>query len=361
MHSKKFQGIAPVLAFFVLGTILVFSLAPAGFSQGGPEGAIAGIVKDTTGASVPGATVTITNTDRNVTERTITTNVDGTFTANLLPVGNYSVAIGMSGFQTANVPNVNVKVATTTNIVVTLQVGQISQTINVEGAVTPVQLSAPTTGETIQDVGELPLATRNFLNLLALSAGTSSEMADTSALGRGLVSITVNGERPTNNNYQLEGINANDYNLPVFDNVPLPNPQAIKEFKTQTSLYDASQGRNAGGNIQVTMQSGTSKFHGNAFEFFRNNDLNANDFFLNSRRAIAPGAASEPVWRIPWRADSDCQGFLLLHELPGHPGCFRDLCRHQLFHDHSGIADEPFGGKPAAALLPEWPAVRNVD
>jgi hypothetical protein len=102
------------------------------------------------------------------------------------------------------------------------------------------------------------------------------------------VSIVVNGERPTNNNYQLEGINANDYNLPSFDNVPLPNPQAVKEFKTQTSLYDASQGRNAGGNIQVTMQSGTSHFHGNAFEFFRNNVLNANDFFLNSEGQHRP-------------------------------------------------------------------------
>jgi len=273
---------------FVLGIFVVLALAPVGFSQGGPQGAIAGVVKDSTGATVPGATVTIVNQDTGVTSRTLTTTDDGTFTANLLPVGNYTVTVSMPGFQTANAPNVIVRVATTSNVVITLQVGQISQTINVEGAATPVQLSAPTTGETITDVGELPLPTRNFLNLLALSAGTSSEMEDTSALGRGAVSIVVNGQRPTNNNYQLEGINANDYNLPVFDNVPLPNPQAIKEFKTQTSLYDASQGRNAGGNIQVTMQSGTSHFHGNAFEFFRNNVLNANDLFLNAEGQPRP-------------------------------------------------------------------------
>jgi hypothetical protein len=119
------------------------------------------------------------------------------------------------------------------------------------------------------------------LSLLALSTGASGELGDTAALGRGAVSITVNGQRPVNNNYQLEGINANDFNLPQFDNVPLPNPQTVLEFKTQTSLYDASQGRNGGGNIQVALKSGTGEYHGDAFEFFRNNVLNANDFFLN--------------------------------------------------------------------------------
>jgi len=93
--------------------------------------------------------------------------------------------------------------------------------------------------------------------------------------------MNVNGQRPVNNNYQLEGINANDINLPTLDQVPLPNPQTIAEFKTQTSLYDASQGRNGGGNIQVSLKSGTSEYHGDAFHFFRNNVLNANDFFLN--------------------------------------------------------------------------------
>src|SRR5262249_25854307 len=139
----------------------------------------------------------------------------------------------------------------------------------------------PTTGQTIQNVSDLPLATRNFLSLLALSTGANSELADTAALGRGAVSINVNGQRPVNNNYQLEGINANDVNLPQLDNVPLPNPQTVAEFKTQTSLYDASQGRNGGGNIQVALKSGSTTYHGDLFEFFRNDALNANDFFLN--------------------------------------------------------------------------------
>src|SRR5260370_42682181 len=86
----------------------------------------------------------------------------------------------------------------------------------------------------------------------------------------------------------LEGVNANDVNLPVLDNVPLPNPDTIEEFKTQTSLYDASSGRNGGGNVQVNLKSGTAHFHGDAYEFFRNNVLNSNDFFFNAATPQVP-------------------------------------------------------------------------
>src|SRR5260370_41780437 len=94
------------------------------------------------------------------------------------------------------------------------------------------------------------------------SYGDYWDLLDPAALGRGQVPINVNGQRPTNNNFQLEGVNANDVNLPILDNVPLPNPDTIEEFKTQTSLYDASSGRNGGGNVQVNLRSGTAHFHG---------------------------------------------------------------------------------------------------
>lgn len=153
-----------------------------------------------------------------------------------------------------------------------------------------VQLTNPTTGQTLQSqtIEDLPLSTRNYLTLLTLSPGANTELFDSGALGRGAVSINVNGQRPVNNNYQLEGINANDFNLPILDNVPLPNPDTVAEFKTQTSMYDASQGRNGGGNIQVALKSGTSEYHGDVFEFFRNDNLNANDFFLNRRGQPRP-------------------------------------------------------------------------
>ncbi len=275
-HRVRFGLIGALFGF-----CLLFGVSIPGFSQGGQRGAITGVVKDSTGGTVPGATLTVINQDTGVTERTLITDSMGSFSATLLPVGTYRVEVTLTGFSKAVAPNIKVLVSETTTVNLTLRVGEISETVTVSGAAAPVQLSSPTTGETIQNVGTLPLATRNFLSLLALSAGTNTEMADTTSLGHGEVSIDVNGMRPTNNNYQLEGINSNDLNLGVFDNDPLPNPQAVQEFKTQTSLYDASQGRNGGGNIQVVLKSGTSNFHGNAFEFFRNNLLNANDWFLN--------------------------------------------------------------------------------
>lgn len=285
MNNKRSEADFRVPNTWRAGVLLLLTMtlgmSASGFPQGGPRGAITGTIRDSTGAVLPGATVVIINQHTGVTERTLTTDDVGSFTANLLPVGTYRVESTLIGFSKAVAPDLVVRVTETTTVNITMKVGEISETVTVTGAQVPVQTTAPTTGQTIENVGELPLATRNFLSLLALSAGTNSEMADTSALGRGAVSINVNGQRPVNNNYQLEGINANDYNLPVFDNVALPNPQTVLEFKTQTSLYDASQGRNGGGNIQVTLKSGTNEFHGDAFEFFRNNALNANDWFLN--------------------------------------------------------------------------------
>src|SRR5207247_10961902 len=121
----------------------------------------------------------------------------------------------------------------------------------------------------IATVLELPLATQNYQQLLTVSAGAQSELNASAQLGRGNVRIIVNGQREDNNNYLLEGISATDYNVAQSTNVPLPNPDVVGEFKVQTSLYDASQGRNGGGNVNAILKSGTKTFHGDAYEFFR--------------------------------------------------------------------------------------------
>ncbi len=270
-------------AIWLWGLLLALGLAATGLAQGGARGALTGTVKDSSGAAVPGATVEIINQGTGAVERRVTTNASGGFAAALLPVGAYRVVVNASGFARTEALDVRVRVTETTNLSLTLNVGAISEAVTVTEAETPVQTSSATTGQTIGDhtVGTLPLSTRNFLTLLTLSTGANTELFDSAALGRGAVTINVNGQRPVNNNYQLEGINANDFNLPILDNVPLPNPDTVQEFKTQTSLYDASQGRNGGGNIQVALKSGTNQYHGDGYEFFRNNKLNANDFFLN--------------------------------------------------------------------------------
>jgi len=151
-----------------------------------------------------------------------------------------------------------------------------------------VETTNATTGESIgtATVRELPLATQNYQQLLSLSSGTNSELNASAQLGRGNVRIVVNGQREDNNNYLIEGISSTDYNVSQSTNVPLPNPDVIQEFKIQTSLYDASQGRNGGGNVNAILRSGSKGLHGDIYEYFRNDVLNANEFFLN--------AASQP-------------------------------------------------------------------
>ena len=156
-----------------------------------------------------------------------------------------------------------------------------------------VDTSTATTGQAIDSrtIRDLPLATQNFQQLLTLSAGTNSDLNASASLGRGDVRIQVNGQREDNNNYLIEGISATDYNVAELTNTPLPSPDVVQEFKVQTSLYDATQGRNGGGNINAILKTGTKNFHGSLFEFFRNTDLNANEWFLN-RSQINLGLAA---------------------------------------------------------------------
>jgi Carboxypeptidase regulatory-like domain len=274
-----------------LGGLLIAILLPAGlWAQAGATGAITGAVLDQKGGAISGATIVVTNMATGQKEREVVTTSAGTFNVPSLSPGTYSLEITATGFSRFVRDRVFVQVTETTAVNVSLSVGQVTETVTVHDITTPVELTSATTGETIgaETASTLPLSTRNFLTLLTLSAGANTELFDSAALGRGQVTINVNGQRPTNNNFQLEGVNANDVNLPILDNVPLPNPDTIQEFKTQTSLYDASSGRNGGGNVQVNLKSGTAHFHGDAYEFFRNNVLNANDFFFNAATPQVP-------------------------------------------------------------------------
>jgi len=171
-----------------------------------------------------------------------------------------------------------------------LKPGSGSEKVEISAQVTSVETSNATTGQSIgtETVRELPLATQNYQQLLTLSAGAQSDLNAAAQLGRGSVKLFVNGQREDNNNYLIDGISATDYNVAQATYVPLPNPDVIQEFKVQTSLYDASQGRNGGGNVNAILKSGTRTYHGDVYEFFRNDVLNANDFFLNQQGLARP-------------------------------------------------------------------------
>jgi hypothetical protein len=163
-----------------------------------------------------------------------------------------------------------------------LKPSTVQEVVEVKSEVAPVNTTNATTGESLgsMTITTLPLATRNFQQILTLSAGASSDLNNASQLGRGQVFIHVNGGREDNNNYLIDGISAADYAFGELTYTPLPNPDAIQEFKVSTSLYDASQGRNGGGNINATLRGGTAKFHGDLWEYFRNTALDAHDYFL---------------------------------------------------------------------------------
>jgi hypothetical protein len=253
------------------------------FAQGGATGAITGTVLDPSGAVVANADVRIINQDTGTVARVTKTDTTGSFTATLLPVATYTVQITSGGFREAKIPDIVVRVTETTRMTAKLVPLQVLEKVEVQALVQTVETTTATTGQAIESktIRDLPLATQNFQQLLTLSSGAQSELNASAQLGRGNVRVIVNGQREDNNNYLIEGISATDYNVAQATNIPLPNPDVIQEFKVQTSLYDASQGRNGGGNVNAILKSGTKNFHGDAYEFFRNDALNANEYFLN--------------------------------------------------------------------------------
>jgi hypothetical protein len=271
--------------FFFAALLLIGLLTGSrAYGQGGATGAISGSVVDTSGGSVAGADVQIIDTRTEVVVRKLPTDSDGSFVATLLPPTTYSVVVNKSGFSQAKADGIEVRVTETTKVTITLKPGSVSEKVEISAQVTIVETTNATTGQSLgtETVRELPLATQNYQQLLTLSSGAQSDLNASTQLGRGVVKIFVNGQREDNNNHLIEGISATDYNVAQTYYVPLPNPDVIQEFKVQTSLYDASQGRNGGGNVNAVLRSGTREFHGDAYEFFRNDVLNANEFFHNA-------------------------------------------------------------------------------
>jgi hypothetical protein len=273
-------------AVFLLGALA----GARTYGQGGATGAISGLVLDTTGAAIDGAEVQIIDTRTEGLSRRGSTNPDGAFTIPLLPPGNYSVVVNKSGFAEAKIEAIEVHVTETVRLTISLKPGSVTEKVEISAQVTSVESTNATTGQSIgtETVRELPLATQNYQQLLTLSTGAQSDLNAAAQLGRGSVKLFVNGQREDNNNFLIEGISATDYNVAQATYVPLPNPDVIQEFKVQTSLYDASQGRNGGGNVNAILKSGSRSYHGDVYEFFRNDVLNANDFFLNRNGQARP-------------------------------------------------------------------------
>ncbi len=269
------------------GWICFLSLASMALGQTAGTGALTGTITDPTGAVIPKVTVTATNTDTGQA-RTAVTSSDGAYTISLLPPGTYKVTFSATGFKTAETDAVRINVTETPVLDRRLEVGSQTEQVTVAANVEALQTATSSLGTVVgqRAVSELPLSTRNYTQLIGLVAGVSAAVNNASAVGNGSQDVFVNGLDAAHNNYQMDGVSITPIGggSPIqsfYGGIGIPSPDAISEFKIQTSSYDAGYGRNPGANVNVITKSGTNAWHGTAFEFFRNTDLNANDFFAN--------------------------------------------------------------------------------
>jgi hypothetical protein len=259
------------------GILLFAGLVSA---QSPTTGQITGVVKDATGAVVSGAKLTLTSTSG--VERQTTSDATGHYAFSLVPPGSYSVEADKAGFSKVTAEGVVVRITEITNVDMPLVVASERAVVEVAGESPLLQTESPAHGTVIEQeqIRQLPLPTRNFQQLLTLTPGTSGPVQSSSELGRGAAPIYVDGMRSTSNSVIINGTDANSIGTGSTPNLAVPATDSLDEFIVQTSQYDASQGRVAGGVVAAVTKSGTNNFHGNLYEFFRNTSLDANNFFL---------------------------------------------------------------------------------
>src|SRR6266568_461096 len=268
--------------------ITVLFLSTFAFAQTQTNGRIAGTVKDQNGALIIGAEV-ITTSEATGEARKVTSDDAGSYSVPFLPPGGYRLRISANGFEPKVFADIRVSITETTTLAATLAVTGVTTDPVLIAAAPLLQADGPQLGRAVdaRTVSELPLATRNFTQILGLSPGTSVYLPDNTVVGRNSQNVSVNGSRVTQNNFQINGIDAN---AGVVRGIGFANPapETIQEFKVQTSLYDATFGRAGGGDIQIATRSGTNDFHGVAYEYFGNDALNANNPFLKVAGANRP-------------------------------------------------------------------------
>jgi hypothetical protein len=267
------------VSLFILAECFWFAgLAPA---QSPTTGQITGIVKDPSGAVISQAKLTLTNSAG--VQRETSSDGTGHYAFSLVPPGVYRVETEKAGFGKATVEAVTVRITETTSLDIALKVAAQTATIQVEVQPSLVETENAARGTVIEQeqIRQLPLPTRNFQQLLTLTPGTSGPVQNSAELGRGAAPIYVNGNRATSNSVVINGTDANSIGTGSLPNLAVPATDSLEEFIVQTSQFDASQGRVAGGVVAAVTKSGTNNFHGNLYEFFRNDALNANNYFLN--------------------------------------------------------------------------------
>jgi hypothetical protein len=285
---------------YLLVTIVALLLSVQLHGQTTSSGALAGVALDPSGAVLPGVAVRLANRETGSGAMAVS-DERGRFNFLLLPPGQYEIQASSTDFETL-VTDAIVRVTERVNIELHLRIRSEQTRVDVSAKQAVVQTDNSVLGKVVNQtaVNDLPLVTRNFAQIVSLSPGVISGVYNAGELGAGGTALSqiaksndgiyVHGARSYDNNFQLDGISVSDVQGSGAGSggIPIPNPDSIREFKVQTGVYDAAYGRYAGANVNLITKTGSNAFHGTAFEFLRNEALNANDFFLNETNQQRP-------------------------------------------------------------------------
>src|ERR1700686_837858 len=285
MNGKALSALFGRVSVWMLVSLVVLLSCAGPIRAQVDAGSISGTVTDASGGTINGVSVTLTNQGTNAS-LTTTTSSDGSYKFSPVRIGSYRLKAVLQGFQAVEQRDVTVNVEQNVVVDFTLKPGSVTETVEVASSLPVLETQDASVGQVIdsRNVDNLPLNGRNFTFLAQLAAGVNTPQADTrgnAASG----AFSANGLRPAQNNYLLDGIDNNSDTVDFLNGtnfVVLPPVDAVQEFKVQTSDFSAEFGRSGAAVLNATIKSGTNELHGAVWEFFRNDKLDAADYFENA-------------------------------------------------------------------------------
>ena len=308
---EKMRGIMNKKSIWLVAIAMCFLSIMPSFGQE-TTGSIVGTVRDSNGAGVPNANVTITDPSKNnLVVRTAVTGAGGEFSIPNLPTSSFSVTAEAPNFKKSISTGVKIDVGQRRQVDITLAAGKIDESVTVEAGQAGVELSTPTAATTINgdQIRELSINNRNWVQLIAIAPGVSNDLSDQVYVGTtnpegqaNTINISVNGGRSSQNTFTVDGADVTDRGSNITIQA-YPSVDSIGEFKVLRSLYPAESGRSGGGQVNIVTRSGGKNFHGSVFEFYRSPKYNANNFLANANpipqfgRDCPPDRQTDPTCR----------------------------------------------------------------
>ena len=338
----------------LLVPVLLFATARSAFAQL-DQGTITGVVEDPSGAAIPSASITLTNVDLGQVLKT-TTDGAGVFVFSPVKIGNYSVTVSAPNFQTTTQANLHLSIQQRLSVDLILKPGAATETVTVTTEVPLMQTQESSVGQTVdtQTINSVPLASRNWVYIAQLSAGAALPAG---SRGGSKGDFQANGQRAEENNFILDGVD-NNANVVDFYNgasyVVNPPPDALAEFKVQTSNYSAEFGHSAGAVVNASIKSGSNSFHGSAWEYIRNTAFDIKDWNPSKVQSAAPYHQNQfgatlggPFFRNKLFFFGDAQANRITYN---EPGTYTVPTAKQRLGDFSELLNPALTGNPAVQL-----------